>query len=116
MSDRVECPQCDGGREPWYCDLCHKTGFVTPPMRDHWHAKRREAEARLQKQGRAVSSEQKRAIVERLYEAWTNGDARHLRLGQLLANATWSGGQSLHLIEDEALAKAVDAFAEGKRK
>lgn len=116
MSNLVECPGCDGGREPWACKLCRATGKTTPAKRDAWHEERRDAESRRVQQGRAVTDEQKRAIVERIYTAWTQGDARFQRLGQLLANSTWMGGNSMHLIEDEALTKAVEAFVGGKSK
>ena len=62
--------------------------------------------------GRAETSEEKRAIVERLYAAWLL--VPELRLGQLIVNATRNLTQfpgDVFYIEDETLADAVNAHA-----
>lgn len=62
---------------------------------------------------RAITADQKRAIVEQLLAAWEKRPG--LRLGQLLMNAA-SGVAPVYYIEDDALAEAVEAFAKGDPK
>ena len=59
--------------------------------------------------GRATSDGQRRAVVERVLDAWhSNPD---LRLGQLISNACHLWRQSdVFYIEDEALVAALDEF------
>lgn len=63
--------------------------------------------------GRAVTAEEKRAIVERILRAWQANP--HLRLGQLIANAMAVRGvdarsRDLFYVEDEAFAFIVALF------
>lgn len=62
--------------------------------------------------GRALTPEQKRAVVERIFRAWLA--APSLRLGQLLANA-WAPSLSgdLFYAEDGPLADAAEALVGG---
>ncbi len=55
--------------------------------------------------GRAQTNEEKRAIIERIYVAWTTGTMSHLRLGQLIVNAH---GSDLFHAEDTQLAEEVE--------
>lgn len=57
--------------------------------------------------GRAHTDEKKREIVERLLAAWTSERGRHLRLGQLIANA---GINDTFAVEDSELADLVERF------
>jgi len=59
--------------------------------------------------GRALTDQQKRAVVERLLAAWRV--VPKLRLGQLLINSEGLG-RDLFYIEDETLAELVEAFVE----
>jgi hypothetical protein len=58
----------------------------------------------LRRRGRALTSEQKRLVLDRIAAAWTHVPS--LRLGQLLSCAT----AELVLIEDEVLVEAVEGF------
>ena len=64
--------------------------------------------------GRAITPEQKRAIIERILAAWEKKPA--LRLGQLLMHAVRAEDPLMPLIaaEDEWLADAVEKFAEDR--
>lgn len=53
---------------------------------------------------RAVTPEQKRAVIERILAGWLR--APSLRLGQFLMTAT--SGAPLYYTEDEALAQAAE--------
>jgi hypothetical protein len=67
--------------------------------------------------GRALTDGHKRAIVERIYAAWTATTASHLRLGQLIDNATHEAAAAdVFNIEDESLAEAVELFAQAHAK
>jgi hypothetical protein len=55
-------------------------------------------------EGRAYTDEQKRKILDRIYEGWIRYP--ELRLGQLLVNAS----TVLFYREDEALARDVETF------
>lgn len=55
---------------------------------------------------RAVTSEQKRAVVERLYAAWLKVPEQ--RFGQLVFNAT---DCLIFYTEDEALAELIEDYA-----
>ena len=59
--------------------------------------------------GRAITPEQKRAIVERLLAAWLR--APELRFGQMLTAAADRAERDTFYIEDEALCEAVEALA-----
>jgi hypothetical protein len=62
---------------------------------------------------RAITPEQKREIIERIYAAWLNVPEQ--RLGQLLDNANWFAGDvGLFDQEDYALVVATELFAYGK--
>jgi hypothetical protein len=52
--------------------------------------------------GRALTPEQKRAVIERILHAWEQAPA--LRLGQLVVNAADRAGRDVFYVEDEALA------------
>jgi hypothetical protein len=61
--------------------------------------------------GRALTGSHKRAIVERIYAAWTTEGVNQLRLGQLVDNAVSAArGAAVFNVEDEALAIAVEQF------
>ena len=62
--------------------------------------------------GRAITAEQKRAIIERLYVSWSLNP--QLRLGQLLCNAV--GSDDIFYIEDEKLASNAERFGGKKPK
>lgn len=68
--------------------------------------------------GRALSDEEKREVVEAIYEAWTSSpNMRHQRLGQLIDNAMANsnyGSSSLFYVEDRALVEAIADFAARK--
>lgn len=66
---------------------------------------------------RALTPEQKREVLNRIYAAWVS--APHQRLGQLLSNSVHmhrdSDGTSLFYVEDRTLASwAEDFVAEGE--
>lgn len=73
-----------------------------------------EQAAALATKGRAVNSEQKRAVIERILSAWEKKPA--LRLGQLLVNASDLGltesepGIPLFFAEDDWLVEACEKF------
>jgi hypothetical protein len=56
--------------------------------------------------GRAVTSGEKRAVIERIYAAWV--EAPEQRLGQLIANAIRDS--SFFNVEDRELAQHVENF------
>jgi len=62
--------------------------------------------------GRAVTPEQKRAILERIFEAW--GKSPQQRLGQLISNSIHGHQEddtaSLYFVEDEILATWAEEF------
>lgn len=58
--------------------------------------------------GRANLPEQKKAIIDRLYNAWIS--APDLRLGQLLECAKPQNLDDLFYIEDNILADKIDEF------
>lgn len=68
------------------------------------------------KEGRALTPEQKRAVVERLYAAWLASPSQ--RLGQLTVNTMQmvvpEGGKELvsrlFYIEDETLIEKIEGF------
>ncbi len=66
--------------------------------------------------GRAITPEQKRAVVERVLVSWERRP--DLRLGQLLVTAhnasVSTGAVAMFYAEDEALALAAEAFAGGR--
>lgn len=62
--------------------------------------------------GRAVTTEAKRAIVERLFAAWLR--APELRFGQMLTAAADRAERDAFYIEDEALCEAVEALVKGE--
>lgn len=74
-------------------------------------------EAKCRISGRAQTSEQKRAVIERLLAAWERVPEQ--RLGQLIGNAmyheTWSH-QSIHMLEDFRLVNAIDKFVAASDK
>lgn len=51
--------------------------------------------------GRAKTEEQKREVIERLYNAWIENP--DLRLGQLICNNTYRLHQELFYIEDDEI-------------
>lgn len=60
---------------------------------------------------RATTPEQKRVVIERLYECWLKQP--ELRLGQLIVNATYEVHQrsgDIFYVEDEELVKLVEDF------
>lgn len=59
--------------------------------------------------GRAVTDEQKRAVMERLLAAWMRMPM--LRLGQLLEAATDQEETAVFFVEDDALARCVEIMA-----
>lgn len=63
---------------------------------------------------RAVTPEQKRAVIERLYAAWLAKP--NLRLGQLIANASFRCDASFDpfFVEDFPLVKAAEAWIKGE--
>ena len=56
--------------------------------------------------GRAVTDEQKRLILDRLYIAWCNMPA--LRLGQLIKNVF--GDKDFFYVEDDDFIEEVESF------
>ena len=70
---------------------------------------------RIQVDGRAVTPDEKRVIVERILRAWQAQP--HLRLGQLLTNAVQArGGEgTLFYVEDDVLATIAELFASAER-
>ena len=60
-------------------------------------------------EGRAETTEEKRALVERLYVAWLK--CPELRLGQFLDNALIGMKPHLFYLEDEPLISAAEKFA-----
>jgi hypothetical protein len=66
----------------------------------------------MERYERAVTPEQKRAVVERLYAAWLK--VPNLRLGQLIANAV-DGGEIFY-VPDGGLADDVESYAYPRRK
>jgi hypothetical protein len=63
-------------------------------------------EAKLRLRGRALTANEKRAVLERILEIWTRGDNRHLRLGQLIHNSIVHA--PLYFIEDGELAEMIE--------
>ncbi len=61
--------------------------------------------------GRAVTPQQKLAVVERILSAWLTRP--HLRLGQLIEFARFTRGdmKDLFYVEDERLVAIVEAVA-----
>ena len=60
-------------------------------------------------EGRAITPEQKRRIVEQILAVWTKPPMNHLRLGQLIVAATRADStQRIFSIEDEALLQSVE--------
>lgn len=59
---------------------------------------------------RAITPEAKRAIIKRLEVAWLANP--HMRLGQLLESAA---GESLYYLEDEELARELEAWCKQVR-
>lgn len=70
---------------------------------------------------RAITIEQKREIIVRLYRVWCTGDNKHLRLGQLLAivfeeaEMDMKTGESKHFMclfskEDYDLIEEIEKF------
>lgn len=57
--------------------------------------------------GRALTSDQKRAVLNRVLVAWLAFP--EMRLGQLLANAC--GATDVFFFEDDDLVAAVDSYA-----
>ena len=60
--------------------------------------------------GRAYDNEKKRAVIEKILEAWQTEKCRGLRLGQLIVNA---GIREPFYVEDAELADLVDTYANG---
>lgn len=61
--------------------------------------------------GRAHTDEEKREVVERLLAAWKTPKGRHLRLGQLIANA---GVREPFYVEDAELADLVERLVSSR--
>jgi len=53
--------------------------------------------------GRAHTPEEKRIIIEKLYEVWIKDPNHYLRLGQLLFNAAYIKQVNMFNIEDQDL-------------
>ena len=69
--------------------------------------------------GRAVTPEQKRELLDRIYEVWCDKSCSELRLGQLIGNATelgWCTGNRLFYVEDSALIDELWQFARRPQK
>jgi hypothetical protein len=62
--------------------------------------------------GRAHTPEQKRAIIERFYEAWLA--VPNWRLPQLIYNAT--GGKDIFYVEDEPFMAEIEQISERWRQ
>lgn len=58
--------------------------------------------------GRAITPEQKREVIERIYNAWLK--APQQRLGQLISNATYNKNtiKDIFYVEDEDLAEKIE--------
>ena len=63
-------------------------------------------------QDRALTPEQKKEVINRLYAAWVSSP--HLRLGQLISNVMNNrqndGGIALFYIEDQVLVRWAEEF------
>jgi hypothetical protein len=109
----VKCPKCHGsggwsktdwdlaGPYKYYeeCEECKGAGQVKP--RPHVV------------KGRALTPEQKREVVERIYAAWCKPLVDQQRLGQLIRNSVTCGNQAVsYYIEDFDLVEAVERFAD----
>lgn len=71
---------------------------------------------RKQSRQRALTDEQKREVLDRIYAAWTADDGIRLqRLGQLIENAVHRccEGRQLFHVEDSDLVTAIDRFCLG---
>jgi len=64
--------------------------------------------------GRAVTPEQKREVIERVYAAWLA--APQQRLGQFIKNAVGTlGPEFMFSVEDDAIAAACERFVKTSR-
>lgn len=64
--------------------------------------------------GRAFTDSTKRAVIERIYAAWCR--TPDLRLGQLIENASYGLRPNQFNVEDERLARDLEAFVKRHAK